>query len=369
MYAFKVVLIMPAKNVKRIVKDGAYCHVYNKGIEAKNIFNDSEDYGVFIEYLKGYLTSPVDPASIKKTFTVNGREFKGTPHQPKNYFNKVELISYSLEPNHFHLLLHQRSSKSIESLIRSLSTRYSIYFNKKYHRSGSLFQGPYKSIVIEKTDHLSLLTKYFHTSSNHSSVDHYINKNDDSWVNTKTFGNDFKHNKKLEDKEKQLIGNITFEDTDSHTKNILDKKTNNDTNALERIVPEDNLASSPLRLPEIFASSALFVLLLYFGINHIQMSKAKPVESKEVLSASATSSPSPTSVPVLKKTIIIKIKNGLNIVAREKPNMSSKEVKQLSGGESYEYVSVNSGWYEIKFNDNSTGFILADYGETWETYN
>src|SRR3972149_9961260 len=105
---------MPAKNLHRIDEEGIYCHIWNKGVENRIIFNDEQDYEVFLGYLKDYLTAPADPESIKKAFTVNGKTFRGMPHQPKNYLNKVELIAYSLIPNHFHLLVHQKTRGSVE---------------------------------------------------------------------------------------------------------------------------------------------------------------------------------------------------------------------------------------------------------------
>ena len=133
---------MPAKNLQRIDKEGLYFHIYNKGVEEKIIFSDGEDYRVFLRFLEEYLTTPQDPENTKKTFQIHGRTFRGTPHQPKNYFNAVELVAYSLMPNHFHLALSQVTKGSVENFIRSLCTRYSIYFNKKYTHSGPLFAGP-----------------------------------------------------------------------------------------------------------------------------------------------------------------------------------------------------------------------------------
>src|SRR5438128_456236 len=111
-------------------------HIYNRGLEARVIFNDHEDYEVFVGYLKGYITPAADPSTIKTTFTVNGKSFKGTPHQPKNYYGKIEILAYSLFDNHFHIVLAQTIEGSLEGFVRSLTTRYSIYFNKKYKRTG-----------------------------------------------------------------------------------------------------------------------------------------------------------------------------------------------------------------------------------------
>ena len=104
---------MPAKHIKRIDKEGGYFHIFNKGVSGKLIFNNEQDYEVFLSYLQDYLTTPSQLTNYKKEFIVKGRTFQGVPHQPKNYFDKVHLIAYNLMPDHFHLLLHQITKESL----------------------------------------------------------------------------------------------------------------------------------------------------------------------------------------------------------------------------------------------------------------
>ena len=156
---------MPAPDERPVNQDGVYFHIYNKGVEDRNLFNSDQDFNVFVDYLKDYLSDPPSSKELKKTFSVNGRTFQGVPHQPKNYFGKVDLIAYGLLPDHFHLLVKESSKDSIQKLIRSLSTRYAIYYNKKYKRSGSLFQGPYKSARVKGLPELLYLTRYIHRDS------------------------------------------------------------------------------------------------------------------------------------------------------------------------------------------------------------
>ena len=140
---------MTAKNLYRVNESGIYSHIYNKGIESKIVFSDSEDYQAFIGFLSDYLSTPVGIEAARRDFTVNGRVFRGVPHRLKNYFGKIELLAYRLSPNSFNLLVHQVAEGSIENFVRSLCTRYSIYFNKKYQRAGNLFERPYKSAQIK----------------------------------------------------------------------------------------------------------------------------------------------------------------------------------------------------------------------------
>ncbi len=65
-------------------------------------------------------------------------------------------------PNHVHLLIKQKNKDSIQKFTKSLFTRYSMYFNKKYKRVGPLFQGIYKATNVIDDGYLLDLTKYIH---------------------------------------------------------------------------------------------------------------------------------------------------------------------------------------------------------------
>lgn len=184
---------MPQRNsIKTYVKDGIY-HIYNRGVEKRNIFEDQQDYKVFLGYLKEYLTPPPDPSKIKKTFTLQGATFKGIPRQPKNYFETIELLSHSLMPNHFHFILKQKAERSMAFFLKSLATRYSMYFNKKYDRVGKLFQGHYKAVLIYDEKYLLYLSKYIHRNpieyakiltNAYSSYSEYLGLRNTEWIRT-----------------------------------------------------------------------------------------------------------------------------------------------------------------------------------------
>ena len=153
---------MPRKNsLKTYVKNGYY-HIYNRGVEKRIIFENDQDYKVFLDYLKYSLSEPPKPEEIKKTFTLQGLPFKGVPRLPKNFNEKIEIIAFCLMPNHFHLLVKQVDNSSLANFMMSLITRYSMYFNKKYDRVGSLFQGVYRAILINDESYLLHLSRYIH---------------------------------------------------------------------------------------------------------------------------------------------------------------------------------------------------------------
>lgn len=295
---------MPAKNLQRVAEGGIYCHVYNKGIENKIIFADDSDYQVFLGFLEEYLSTPSSHESKKAEFTVNGRVFKGVPHQPKNYLNKVELIAYNLKPDHFHLLLHQKTEKSLQAFIRSLCTRYSMYFNKKYNRTGALFDGPYKSVQIEDEKGLILLTHYLHKSGDYSTYPEYLGQKSTPWVKTKVVlsansgdpnHKEYNKNYELNPEEKILLAEFAIHNIDQH---------------LARRDPEAIVLKPWSRIPELLVASTVFILLLGFSIRNIATTAKNPEANSTILgtntiaaSPSPTPSPEPKTIEMEKQTI------------------------------------------------------------------
>ena len=162
---------MPSRNiVKSYVKDGIY-HIYNRGVEKRIILEDKQDYYIFLKYLKEYLEPPKTLGEYAKTFTLKGSTFKGVPRVPNNYEDKIDLLAYCLMPNHFHLLVKQKDEKSIKDFMKSLLTRYSMYFNKRYQRVGPLFQGIYKAVLVNDEDYLLHLSRYIHLNPKELNID------------------------------------------------------------------------------------------------------------------------------------------------------------------------------------------------------
>lgn len=191
---------MPQRNSIKQYLAGGYYHLYNRGVEKRNIFEEDQDYGVFLSYLKTYLT-PKDIDDLQKQLA--------NPQLPwsekdkilkklrlKNFFGKIGLLAYCLMPNHYHLLVKQSSEKDIDYFMRSLNTRYVVYFNKKYKRVGPLFQGVYKAVRIETDEQLIYLSAYMHRNPSdtqkglslqklilsHSSLPEYLGTRKTSWV-------------------------------------------------------------------------------------------------------------------------------------------------------------------------------------------
>lgn len=184
---------MPAKNsIKRYVENGYY-HLYNRGVEKRDIFLDDQDYAVFLSYLKTYLL-PKDILQLQSTLVSkdSSREDKDKAVKlikMNNYSETIGLLCYALMPNHFHLLVKQTRANSIDSFLNALSTRYVLYFNRKYHRVGPLYQGVYKAVLVYSEEQLLHLTRYIHlnppTGSNFpTSLPAYLGTKNIPWLKT-----------------------------------------------------------------------------------------------------------------------------------------------------------------------------------------
>lgn len=157
---------MPSTNSLKIYTENGYYHLYNRGVEKRLIFLDSQDYAVFLSYIKEYL-SPKDEANLSNKLLNNSISYKERADilrvlKLNNFFEEIILLAYCLMPNHFHLLIKQRRSTSIDKFMNSLGTRYANYFNKKYKRVGALFQDVYKAVMVESDLQLIHLSSYIH---------------------------------------------------------------------------------------------------------------------------------------------------------------------------------------------------------------
>lgn len=151
---------MPSKNRIKIFVENGFYHVYNRGVEKRDIFMDEQDYLVFLSFLKSYLSPPSDHF-LHPVSQVTGSD----PVRLRvlgSYFKSVKLLAYCLMPNHFHLLLQQVPKNGMTEFMRALSTSYVMYFNKKYERVGTLFQGIYKAAIVDTDTYLLHLTRYIH---------------------------------------------------------------------------------------------------------------------------------------------------------------------------------------------------------------
>lgn len=139
---------MPGRNVLKIDVPDNYYHVYARGHSRRKVFRDDEDFQVFLNLLKRYL-------SINAVNDKSGRKY---PHLR----GQIELLAYCLMSNHFHLLIYQKNQGAMSQLMHGVITSYSVYYNKKYKCSGALFETRYRASRISTGEYLMHVSRYIH---------------------------------------------------------------------------------------------------------------------------------------------------------------------------------------------------------------
>lgn len=168
---------MPSRNVEKEYVSDTYYHVFNRGVNKRSIFKDDKDYAVFLNLLKRYLgEKPVRDKS--------NREYPW-------FRGKIQLLSFCLMPNHYHLLVYQQNDTAMTDLMRSVCTSYTRYFNKRHKRVGHLFQDRFKASRINSDEYLLHISRYIHLnprdykSWQFSSLPYYLGQKHSSWLDPK----------------------------------------------------------------------------------------------------------------------------------------------------------------------------------------
>lgn len=135
---------------------GEYYHLYNRGTDKRVIFLDDEDYERFVSLL--YLCNSGIPIhrSDHTTATLHGLFLIDRET------TLVDIGTYCLMPNHFHILLREYSEGGVSLFMKKLLTAYAMYFNIKYERKGTLFEGPFRSRHVGRDEYLKYLFAYIH---------------------------------------------------------------------------------------------------------------------------------------------------------------------------------------------------------------
>src|SRR5258706_15490314 len=120
----------------RIRLEGAIYYVTSKGSQEEPIFKEKADYEMYLNLLTKY----------KKE-------------------HKFKLFSYCLLPDSLHLLIETVEDGAISEIMHNLNSMYTKYFNNRHERRGHLFESRFRSVLVEKANHLAELTRYIHRSA------------------------------------------------------------------------------------------------------------------------------------------------------------------------------------------------------------
>jgi REP element-mobilizing transposase RayT len=164
---------------KRIDLPFSLYHVMTRTNTGDVAFPDMADERKFLFYVKKYL----------------------------NLFN-YRLHAWCLMPTHFHLLLESTERPALSEFMRRLLTAYTVYFNRRHRRHGHLFQGRFKSYLVDKVNYLLALSRYIHLNPvkdkiakdpvpyRGSSLKYYVRGGDPPFLFTRETLDYFKGNRK-----------------------------------------------------------------------------------------------------------------------------------------------------------------------------
>ncbi len=143
---------------KEELSNNEYYHIYNRGTDKRIIFEDKQDFFQFLQMLDLF-NIDMSCGSVKAyKYPIN------LEHRSKASV-LVEIVAYCLNGNHYHLLLKQVADNGISKFLQKIGTGYAKYFNQKNNRTGSLFQGKFKSIHIGTDEYLKGLSAYINLNN------------------------------------------------------------------------------------------------------------------------------------------------------------------------------------------------------------
>lgn len=135
--------------------EGEFYHIYNRGADKRKLFTSVHDYQRFLQSL--YLANAPEQFVVRDL----ARSFQSV-YEVEKQSELVAIGAYCLMPNHFHLLVTPFVDGGVTKFMSKLMTGYSMYFNKKYERTGTLYEGPFKAKHASYDEYLKYLYAYIH---------------------------------------------------------------------------------------------------------------------------------------------------------------------------------------------------------------
>jgi len=182
-----------------------YYHIYNRGVDKRNIFQDINDLNRFFQSMKEFNSIEPIGSIYEQSFNQLGGETPKLVVKPL-----VGFVCYCLNPNHYHFVLRQIVDGGISEFMKRMGG-YTSYFNEKYKRSGVLFQGVFKSKHIESNEYLLHISAYVNLNNKVHPLGGFTPK----WVPKSSWGEYLSNNQKSFCEKDVVLGQF---------KNVLEYK-------------------------------------------------------------------------------------------------------------------------------------------------
>ena len=189
---------------------GEYYHIYNRGVDKRDIFNDNKDLSRFLKSV--FLFNQNKPIGSIFEYRFGGE----TPKKDR----LVGIVAYCLNPNHFHFILKQLRDNGISEFMKRLGGGYTTYFNLLNKRNGSLFQGVFKSSHIDSNEYLLRVSAYVNLNKDvhdldkdslqltKSSWDEYLKLSNEKICDTDIIIDQFRNRREYEKFAKEALEDI-----------------------------------------------------------------------------------------------------------------------------------------------------------------
>ncbi len=165
---------MARKTIQLVTGEKLY-HIVSRGNNQQDIFFAERDYFRFVQNLFEFNDENAMISTYRSILSNSSGsdpdelEVITPERQHKTNRNKkrktlVQILAFCLMPNHFHLLIRQVRDRGTSLFIQKIKGGYAAYINKKYQRTGSLFQSHFKAVDIETDSQLNTIFSYIHTN-------------------------------------------------------------------------------------------------------------------------------------------------------------------------------------------------------------
>ncbi len=274
----------------RIEYSGAIYHIMSRGVGKGEIFHNNDDYIRFLSYLE---------KAVEKF--------------------RIEIFAFVLMTNHYHLLL-RTTEPNISKVIQWIQTSYSIFYNLKHRRSGHLFQGRFKAILVEDESYWINLSLYIHLNPVRARIiddvskyewssyhDYIYSKKKNSWLDSdavlKEYGEEKKGSKReyrkllreISGKEKEFLEDLKYgailgseefiawaqkkfiDHTGKKDSELLLKKQVSDSGILNKVIEEivssykiekEDLLTRKRRIPVEARDAGMYILKTKTGLKN-----------------------------------------------------------------------------------------------------
>lgn len=136
---------------------GSYTHVIKRGARGLEIVRDNADKYRFVRTLYYLNDHHIGQWWERDTY---GKGMFYRPDAWPAHDPLVDILAYTLMPNHFHLLLREVKEGGMSQFMKKLGQSLTNHTNEKYHEQGSMFQGSYRSKTIESDEYLRYVAAY-----------------------------------------------------------------------------------------------------------------------------------------------------------------------------------------------------------------